>query len=213
MTEIFDKNEIELVDTMDNSPEHSNITLDTLEKDQEQVGLKDQEEQVYRYSRPMDSPIHYGNYIPLKLDENGVAKYYLGPDCKLPKFDQIGGFYICLNFTFFIGFIGMMYNFNDMMTLKFKICAFLAYLIQILCYLWVFVSDPGLATVPVVEFEVPLTSEEAGYFLLLLLGGSFVETVKSFDGKMLSIVKIVMRVWWSWIIIARGRVSVWRRRI
>jgi hypothetical protein len=50
---------------------------------------------------------------------------------------------------------------GSQMTFLHKMATCAVYISQLACYIWVFVSDPGLATIPIIEFRAPLAQDKA----------------------------------------------------
>ena len=68
-----------------------------------------------------------------------------------------GGFYLCLVLVFSVAFFSVIINLGNLMTkLHYRLTIF-SYVFWIGCYSWVLVSNPGMATVDIIEFEQPLT--------------------------------------------------------
>ena len=111
-----------------------------------------EKEVVFKYSRASNKPIYFGKYIPLQTNNVGVPKFLIGPDW---------GFFVCLNFAFALGFFGMMISLSQYMSVFHFRVAIIFYIIQVSCYTWVFLSRPGLSTIDIIEFEEPLTNEQA----------------------------------------------------
>lgn len=57
-----------------------------IEIDPEEEAFKsgeDEEENLeFKYSRATNREIHYGKYIPLFKDKDGIPTIFIGPDCK-----------------------------------------------------------------------------------------------------------------------------------
>ena len=62
---------------------------------------------------------------------------------------------------FSLGFFVLVVYLGSEMTTFHYILTCILYIIQLVCYIWVFVSKPGLATVDIIEFEEPLSNEQA----------------------------------------------------
>jgi len=75
--------------------------------------------------------------------------------------DKLGGFFICLVMVFSVAFFAVIINLGNLMSKLHYRLTVLSYTFWIGCYGWALVSNPGMATVDIIEFEQPLTYAQA----------------------------------------------------
>lgn len=76
-------------------PENEEVGLmDTNEEEKENFKQDEEHDDLeFKYSRATNKSIHYGNYIPLFKNKEGIAQVLIGPDCKRKKLIEFRGFF------------------------------------------------------------------------------------------------------------------------
>lgn len=74
---------------------------------------------------------------------------------------NLGGFFVCLSLVFSVAFFAVIVNLGNLMSAFHYRLTVASYIFWLACYGWVLVSNPGMATVDIIEFEQPLTYAQA----------------------------------------------------